>query len=253
MLRSMRSALIRAQGMDKKVAGIRRNIIILVSLVSIVFLTGGVWLGVWSARSMRESVVEQFNEEQLVIAHSVASLIEKDLGSDTVWVSQPQTKKSGISVALGVELPGDPPRLLLFNTYVSWFLAPFLTNIRSGKTGYAWLIDKNGVFLFHPESDFVGKSVFESRKAKDPAFLMPKSIKGIFKTNPANRTRVQDNGDILKVIIHHQLNCVNNLIINTNRRIGRYTFLIGKNDFFYFLVFHLYVKPSQVSNVVLGT
>jgi len=33
MLRSMRSALIRAQGMDKKVAGIRRNIIILVSLV----------------------------------------------------------------------------------------------------------------------------------------------------------------------------------------------------------------------------
>ena len=251
----MRSALIRAQGMDKKVAGIRRNIIILVSLVSIVFLTGGVWLGVWSARSMKESVAEQFNEEQLVIAHSIASLIERDLGflkkeisllrkeisagnlhreaqdkaiqssfsrvlengvwkieiidlhnsvthnytpyrhwsvkglpgsesvesypikdlsSDTVWVSQPQTKQSGISVALGVALPGDPPRLLLFNTYVSWFLAPFLTNIRSGKTGYAWLIDKNGVFLFHPESDFVGKSAFEARKAKDPSISYAK-------------------------------------------------------------------------------
>ena len=198
---------------------------------------------------------EQFNEEQLVIAHSVASLIERDLGllkkeiyllrkeisagdlgpeardkavqscfsrvlengvwkieiidlhnsvtlnytpyrhwsakglpesrsaellpikelsSDTVWVSQPQTKQSGISVALGTALPGEPARLLLFNTYVSWFLAPFLTNIRSGKTGYAWLIDEKGVFLFHPESDFVGKSAFEARKAKDPSISYAK-------------------------------------------------------------------------------
>lgn len=76
----MRSALIRARCMNKKFPVIRKNIVILVSLVTIVFLTGWVWLGVRSGRSMRESVVEQFNEEQLVIAHSIASLIERDLG-----------------------------------------------------------------------------------------------------------------------------------------------------------------------------
>lgn len=67
--------------MDKRnTPRLRKGILLIVCSTAIVFLTGGVWLGAWSARSMRESVVEQFNEEQLVIAHSVASLIERDLG-----------------------------------------------------------------------------------------------------------------------------------------------------------------------------
>lgn len=38
--------------------------------------------------------------------------------------------------------------------------------IRSGKTGYAWVIDKNGIFLYHPEREFIGKNAFEARKEK---------------------------------------------------------------------------------------
>jgi len=40
--------------------------------------------------------------------------------------------------------------------------------IRSGKTGYAWIIDEDGKFLYHLEKDFVGENAFEVRKFKDP-------------------------------------------------------------------------------------
>jgi len=41
--------------------------------------------------------------------------------------------------------------------------------ITSGKTGYAWIIDQNGAFLYHPEKDLIGKNAFEARKEKNPA------------------------------------------------------------------------------------
>jgi hypothetical protein len=41
-------------------------------------------------------------------------------------------------------------------------------DIRSGKTGYAWVIDGNGTFLHHQEAFFIGKSAFEARTAKMP-------------------------------------------------------------------------------------
>jgi PAS domain S-box-containing protein len=40
--------------------------------------------------------------------------------------------------------------------------------IRSGKTGYAWVIDNRGTFLYHPEKEFIGKNAFEARKEKKP-------------------------------------------------------------------------------------
>lgn len=41
--------------------------------------------------------------------------------------------------------------------------------IQSGRTGYAWVIDKKGIFLFHHEKDFIGKNAFEVRKGKMPS------------------------------------------------------------------------------------
>jgi two-component system NtrC family sensor kinase len=45
----------------------------------------------------------------------------------------------------------------------------FTQGIRSGKTGYAWIMDSDGVFLNHPERDFIGKNAFTVRKARMPA------------------------------------------------------------------------------------
>jgi PAS domain S-box-containing protein len=43
----------------------------------------------------------------------------------------------------------------------------FVGPIRSGKTGYAWVIDESGNFLYHVEKDFIGENAFEVRKFKD--------------------------------------------------------------------------------------
>lgn len=43
-----------------------------------------------------------------------------------------------------------------------------LSNVQSGKTGYAWAIDHTGMFLYHPEADFIGEDAFEARSRKNP-------------------------------------------------------------------------------------
>ncbi|UCG80196.1 MAG: PAS domain S-box protein [Desulfobacterales bacterium] len=54
--------------------------------------------------------------------------------------------------------------------------------IRSGKTGYGWVIDESGNFLYHVEKEFVGENAFEVRRFKDPHISFSK-INQIQKTN----------------------------------------------------------------------
>lgn len=44
----------------------------------------------------------------------------------------------------------------------------FAQNIKSGQSGYAWVIDGQGFFLYHPEEGFIGKSAFEVREKRAP-------------------------------------------------------------------------------------
>ncbi|MFP5259887.1 MAG: ATP-binding protein [Acidobacteriota bacterium] len=41
-------------------------------------------------------------------------------------------------------------------------------NVRSGETGYAWVIDDAGVFLDHHEADFIGRESLSVRRQRDP-------------------------------------------------------------------------------------
>jgi PAS domain S-box-containing protein len=45
----------------------------------------------------------------------------------------------------------------------------FTRQIKSGKTGYAWIMDNQGTFLNHPEGEFIGKNAFKVRKERMPA------------------------------------------------------------------------------------
>jgi two-component system NtrC family sensor kinase len=44
----------------------------------------------------------------------------------------------------------------------------FARDIISGQSGYAWVIDRQGEFLYHPEEGFIGKSAFEVREKRAP-------------------------------------------------------------------------------------
>lgn len=54
---------------------------------------------------------------------------------------------------------------LLFDT--KHFVAEMLKDIRSGKTGYAWAINNEGNFIYHPVPEFIGKDAFEVRGQRE--------------------------------------------------------------------------------------
>jgi PAS domain S-box-containing protein len=51
---------------------------------------------------------------------------------------------------------------------VTHLLRTATEGIRSGKTGYAWVLNEQGLFLFHPDQDFVGKNAFTARAEREP-------------------------------------------------------------------------------------
>ncbi|MGQ9688383.1 MAG: sensor histidine kinase [Desulfobaccales bacterium] len=49
------------------------------------------------------------------------------------------------------------------------FIAKTVTQgVRSGQTGYPWIIDQNGLFLAHYEKDFIGRDALEVRRRRSP-------------------------------------------------------------------------------------
>ncbi len=58
--------------------------------------------------------------------------------------------------------------VLLFVVDATALIESETNSIRSGKTGYTWVIDGKGIFLNHYEKEFIGKSAFEARREKQP-------------------------------------------------------------------------------------
>lgn len=56
--------------------------------------------------------------------------------------------------------------VLLFTIDAKSLIHNITREIRSGKTGYSWVIDENGTFLYHQEQAFIGQNAFEARKGK---------------------------------------------------------------------------------------
>ncbi len=46
--------------------------------------------------------------------------------------------------------------------------------IRSGETGYAWIIDDTGYFVYHPIKAFIGQNAFKARRERAPYFYFKK-------------------------------------------------------------------------------
>jgi two-component system NtrC family sensor kinase len=64
---------------------------------------------------------------------------------------------------------GNLDGVLLFKIDLARFTGHYCANIRSGRTGYCWVMDNKGTFLYHPERGFVGEDAFTARGQRDPA------------------------------------------------------------------------------------
>ena len=64
--------------------------------------------------------------------------------------------------------------VLLFKVDTSRFTGHYCAKIRSGRTGYCWVLDGKGVFLYHPEREFIGEDAFTARGRRNPAISFSK-------------------------------------------------------------------------------
>ena len=64
--------------------------------------------------------------------------------------------------------------VLLFKVDASQFTGHYCAGIRSGRTGYCWVIDQEGVFLYHPEREFIGEDAFTARGRRNPLISFAK-------------------------------------------------------------------------------
>jgi PAS domain S-box-containing protein len=64
--------------------------------------------------------------------------------------------------------------VLLFKINASKFTGHYCAQIRSGRTGYCWVMNRQGVFLYHPEKEFIGEDAFMARGRRNPAISFDK-------------------------------------------------------------------------------
>lgn len=75
----------------------------------------------------------------------------------------------GVSAGPGEKTgPSARVTMLFAKLDISRLVRNVTSNIRSGKTGYVWVIDETGMFLYHPEGEFIGKNAFSVRKERKP-------------------------------------------------------------------------------------
>ncbi|MCL4468497.1 MAG: ATP-binding protein [Deltaproteobacteria bacterium] len=84
-----------------------------------------------------------------------------------------------------VNIPGTRIKKLFARIDITKLVKNVTSNIRSGKTGYAWVIDETGMFLYHPEKEFIGKDAFSVRKERKP-YITFAQINSIMKERMLN-------------------------------------------------------------------
>lgn len=85
----------------------------------------------------------------------------------------PLDKNDGATAIYGflcqpVELTANDKGILFAIINISKLIKNSTQKIRSGKTGYAWVVDNWGMFLYHPEGNFIGKNAFVARQEREP-------------------------------------------------------------------------------------
>jgi two-component system NtrC family sensor kinase len=84
------------------------------------------------------------------------------------WVSDVQVAAGVAALRLAGAADPDAARVVVVTLNLTTLLPGLMRNVTSGKTGYAWVIDDRGIFLYHPNPDFVGHNAFTIREERFP-------------------------------------------------------------------------------------
>ncbi len=104
-----------------------------------------------------ETYFQQARENKDIL---ISGLITNEMGDTRIRVVKPIYMKDdeGNLKFNGVIIGSFDPETL------SLFISPIV----SGNTGYAWLLNEDGIFLSHYEKEFVGQDAFKIRMSKNP-------------------------------------------------------------------------------------
>jgi PAS domain S-box-containing protein len=142
-------------------------------------------------------------DQAYVLDSSGAHLVKEDFNRspETVWARDPAHRgqiyqgpieveeRGGLKVPLMImatpvyeesvdeshpKPPGGLDGVLYFKIDASQFTGHYCAQIRSGRTGYCWVLNKDGLFLYHPERDFIGEDAFFARGRRNPVISFAK-------------------------------------------------------------------------------
>jgi PAS domain S-box-containing protein len=119
-------------------------------------------------RTLALTAPENFSEQRVPAAAPEDEIYFPPGTLPAFWFSPVRMSAAGAEMAAAAPLTADYSRLVVARIDVSALLAGLLKTIRSGASGYAWLIDASGTFLYHPNPDFIGGNAFTVRKERFP-------------------------------------------------------------------------------------
>ncbi|MCK5485563.1 MAG: PAS domain S-box protein [Desulfobacterales bacterium] len=92
--------------------------------------------------------------EQLILGPLQVEKVTADKSTVTSIICTPLPFKGGATGVLFAKLD------------VAELVRKVAEHILSGKTGYSWIINKQGKFIYHPEDEFIGEDAFSARKKR---------------------------------------------------------------------------------------
>jgi PAS domain S-box-containing protein len=90
-----------------------------------------------------------------------------------IIINEHGDRRIRIPAPIYLETPAEPKKekfkgVLVISFDLATIAKTFISSIVSGKSGYAYLINQDGLFLAHYESEFVGRNAFDVRAESNP-------------------------------------------------------------------------------------
>lgn len=102
-----------------------------------------------------------FNDTILGLDKISLGPLKKDLTND----KEPIVTST---ISLNIKDYGLSKEILLIKINISKLIKTVTKTIYPGKSGYVWVIDESGMFLYHPKYEFIGNNAFTVREKRKP-------------------------------------------------------------------------------------